>query len=116
MTVREFYETIGGDFDDAMGRIFDEELLQQLDRMFLSDTSFPDLTAAFDGQDWQAAFNAAHTLKGVAANLSFTRLQKSASDLTEALRKGGPAEDGEDLLAAVTKDYDETVSALKELD
>ena len=35
-----------------------------------------------------AAFRAAHTLKGVAANMGLLRMQEAASALTEALRAG----------------------------
>ena len=39
-------------------------------------------------RDLPAAFRAAHTLKGVAANLGFAKLAAAAGELTEILRKG----------------------------
>ncbi|MDD6903197.1 MAG: Hpt domain-containing protein, partial [Eubacteriales bacterium] len=40
----------------------------------------------FEAGDEEAAFRAAHTLKGVAKNLGFSDLGESASVLTEVLR------------------------------
>ena len=44
-------------------------------------------------KDWESAFRAAHTLKGVAQNLDFGDLGRSAAALTEALRGPKPLED-----------------------
>ena len=58
---------------------------------------------------------AAHTLKGVAQNLGFDRLQKSASALTEAVRGAVPLTD-ESLFEEVCKDQKEIVEAIEKLD
>ena len=63
----------------------------------------------------EEAFRAAHTLKGVSANLGFSRLLASAGALTELLREeaetipGGAAA----LLEEVKQDYEVTVSAIR---
>ena len=44
------------------------------------------LADAIEGQDWEAAFRAAHTLKGIALNLSLVRLAEACAAMTEALR------------------------------
>ena len=55
---------------------------------FLNDVSYEQLKAAIDNKDCEAAFKAAHTLKGVAGNLSMKKLAKTVSDMTEEFRAG----------------------------
>lgn len=46
------------------------------------------LTQAMDAGDVETAFRAAHTLKGICANLGFKSLFEVSYDITEALRAG----------------------------
>ncbi len=50
------------------------------------ETRFDDLTQAIEKKDYDAAFEAAHALKGVLGNLSLTPLYETASSITELLR------------------------------
>ena len=68
---------------------------------FLSDPSFQLLEDSVNEGSWEDAFRAAHTLKGVSQNLSFTRLYQSSHEITEALR---------------TKDYDLAVQLLPKVE
>lgn len=86
MTVKECYDSLEADFSDIMNRLGSEETVRYFVVKFLSDGSFSDLRAALADGDMKRAFLAAHTLKGVAQNLGFTRLGDAASDMTEALR------------------------------
>mgnify|MGYP000720090130 CR=1 FL=1 len=52
-------------------------------RLFPLDDSFPRLSEALGRGDVQAAFRAAHTLKGVAANLGLERLRALARELAD---------------------------------
>ncbi|MFR7843256.1 MAG: Hpt domain-containing protein, partial [Gallintestinimicrobium sp.] len=61
------------------------------------------------------AFRAAHTLKGVCANLGLDRLYEADSELTEKLR-GRQTEGSEELYQKVAEVYETTVTVLKELD
>lgn len=115
MTVKELYERLGADYNDAMERVFDEDLLKMLCGMFLEDKSYETLSQALSGKDYPAAFESAHTLKGVAANLGFSRLYNVASDLTESLRGGTPNGDVDGLYEKVKDEYELTVVAVKEL-
>ena len=55
---------------------------------FLDDGSYQELVNALkEGRD-EDAFRAAHTLKGVCQNLSFTSLYEPSQTITEALRGG----------------------------
>ncbi len=111
MTLKECYETIGGDYEDAVRRLMSEALLKRFVIKALEDKSFQNLLAALEKENWEEAFRAAHTLKGVALNLSFTRLAVSASELTECLRgQNGPAPEA--LTRQVKEDYERTMAAV----
>lgn len=80
-----------------------------------ADTSWGSLESAINSQDWEAAFRAAHTLKGVAQNLGFQRLYLSSTALTEALRGPKPLTDPA-LREAVAMDQAALLTAIQELE
>lgn len=111
MTVIECYNKIGGDYDNAMGRFKSEALIKRFLPMFLNDPSFNELTEALENGDVQTAFRAAHTLKGVCANLSLAKLCASASEITELLRAENLT-DAKGIYPAVKADYDTAFEAI----
>lgn len=86
MTIQECYAALEGDYQEVLGRLYSDALVQRFVGKFLSDPSFPLLERSLKEQNYEEAFRAAHTLKGVTQNLSFTRLYRSSHELTEALR------------------------------
>lgn len=52
-----------------------------------AEPRFEQLTKALEDKDYDAAFEAAHALKGVLGNLSLTPLYDKASIITEHLRE-----------------------------
>ena len=79
----------GVDVDGALARLMQNEgLLTRLLRAFLQDTNFAQLQQALAARDGKAAFAAAHTLKGVAGNLSLRDLFARVSEVVECLRSG----------------------------
>lgn len=88
MTLETFYKTVGGDLAATTARLGSAAMAERFLRMFTGDDSFATLAEAMGAEDVQRAFRAAHTLKGVAANLGLERLRETASALTEALRAG----------------------------
>ena len=85
MTIEQCYQMIGGSYEETLGRIPGREMLCKFLGAFLQDPSFSQLCAAMDSGDPEAAFLAAHTLKGVCGNLGLGGLQRSAGELTEVL-------------------------------
>ena len=63
-----------------------EEIIDRFVLKFLDDRSYTKLIDAVNEQNYEDAFKAAHTLKGVCLNLSFERISNSVSILTEFLR------------------------------
>ncbi|MBD5134316.1 MAG: Hpt domain-containing protein [Clostridiales bacterium] len=116
MTLKECYAALGGDYDEAMGRLRSERLVQKFVLKFLDDGSYQLLCDSLASGNRGEAFRAAHTLKGVCANLAFNTLLESSERLTEALRDGKPPEAGEEALAAqVKEDYQRTRQAIEAL-
>ena len=112
MTLQECYAAMEGDYQDALGRLRSDRLVQKFVLKFLADGSYDLLTQSMEEENYAEAFRAAHTIKGVCQNLSFTRLFTSASQLCEALRPGGPPQ-SPDLFTQVKTDYEATLSAIR---
>lgn len=88
MDIKTFYETIGGNYEEIMGRFMKEERVLKFVRRFADDGSFALLKRSLAEKNAEEAFRAAHTIKGVAQNLSFTALYEKAEPLTNILRNG----------------------------
>ncbi len=112
MTIQECYTALGGNYDDVIGRLRSERLVQKFVLKFTDDGSYDLLISALENGNAEEAFRAAHTIKGMCQNLSFTKLANSASALTEALR-GLDIKAADGLLEPVKEDYKKTVEAIR---
>lgn len=114
MTLKECYALFEGDYDDVIARLGSETLVKRFVFKFLDDSSYDTLLKSLEAEDYKEAFRAAHTIKGICQNLSFTKLFESSNRLTDALR---PEEkcDVTDLIEQVKNDYEQTSSAIKAL-
>ena len=90
MTVREFYETTGGDYDGTLKRLMNDTLVVRFLNRFLETSSLSGLEQAVREKDYRAVFTEAHTLKGVAGNLGLTGLFDASSTLCETCRNADP--------------------------
>ena len=113
MTLQECYAAMGGNYEEVLGRLRSDRLIQKFVLKFMDDGSYQLLISSMEEGNCEEAFRAAHTIKGVCQNLAFTHLAQSSSALTEALRSGmSPEAPG--LLEKVKADYQRTVSAIQE--
>ena len=71
---QEFYAAVGGDYDATLNRIPKESMVLRFVKKYADDKTYAQLTEAVKAQDWETAFRASHTLKGVAQNLGFDGL------------------------------------------
>ena len=112
MTIEECYIQLHGDYADAKKRLMTDRLVEKFMLKFPADPTMQELVSAVAAGDIATSFRAVHTLKGVAANLAFTELQKAASELTEQLRdqknQADPA-----LYEKVQAAYQNTVSVIE---
>lgn len=114
MTLKEIYENVGGDYSDVVKRLVSEEFVMRFVLKFSADDSFATLTRAMETRNAEKAFRAAHTLKGVAQNLGFGNLGRSASAITEVLRNG-TMDGADELYVAVKADYTALIGAINSL-
>ena len=62
MTLQECYAALGGDYNEAMGRLRSERLVQKFVLKFPGDGSFDLLQRSLAEQNYSEAFRAAHTV------------------------------------------------------
>lgn len=110
MTLQEFYARVGGDYNATLSRLPSEALVKKFILKYPGDPSFAQLKDALAAQDWELAFRASHTLKGVAQNLGMDRLYKAAAALCDAVRGPKPLED-ESLWPPVLAAHEEVLAA-----
>lgn len=111
MTIQECYAALEGDYQEVLGRLYSDALVQRFVGKFLSDQSFQLLEGSLKAGNYDEAFRAAHTLKGVSQNLSFTKLYQSSHEITEALRTKN-YDLAVQLLPRVEADYVQTAAAI----
>lgn len=115
MKICEYYEKIGEDFSSVKARFYDEDMIKRFVLKFGKDETFANLSEAMRLKNVSEAFRAAHTLKGVSANLGFSALAGVSGELTEILRKGDMEGTG-GLLKKIAAAYRKVVKPIKNLE
>lgn len=113
MTIQECYAALEGDYQEVLGRLYSEALVKKFVGKFLADQSFQLLESSLKDQNYEEAFRAAHTLKGVTQNLSFTKLYRSSHQITEALRTKD-YDLAAELFPTLQSDYAQTAAAIQQ--
>lgn len=120
MQLKDCYERFGGDYESVRQRMPREQMIRKFAIRFLSDSSYNLLCTSLDEKNYEEAFRAAHSLKGVCQNLGFKRLESTVTIITEYLRNWKTQEMEEDqckqLLAPVSEDYKLVVENIKQLE
>ncbi|WP_215695197.1 Hpt domain-containing protein [Clostridium sp. MCC353] len=94
-----------GNYEEAVRLMGSDERIIKYLKLFQKDTNIYVLCSAVKDNDFKTAFHAAHTLKGVALNLSLTSLADRTKELTEMLRSGIPGEGVVSLLQKTKKTH-----------
>lgn len=76
------------------------------------DLHYIRLLRAIENRDIETAFKAAHTMKGISANLGFTKMYSAFSIVTEELRSGN-IEKAAELMTRATDEYQKIIAILK---
>lgn len=113
MTLKECYDAIGGNYDDVVSRFHSEKIVKKFVLKFLNDSSYELLCTSMKDENYEEAFRAAHTIKGICQNLSITRLYEISGQLCEALRNGFTPE-APTLVERTKEEYQQTLAAIKE--
>jgi HPt (histidine-containing phosphotransfer) domain-containing protein len=106
-------EKIYINFDEGIKRVMNNtRLYTRLLGKFKADTSLTDLAAHLSAGDLEKAQVSAHTLKGLAANLSLAELFERTRDLETQIKEGALREGALDTVKAV---YEETIKKADEV-
>ncbi|MDO5445075.1 MAG: Hpt domain-containing protein [Eubacteriales bacterium] len=112
MTLKEFYTSVGGSYDDVMNRLRMEKLVYKFLFKFPAATDYSDLVNAVNNAEWPDAFRFSHNLKGVGLNLSLDKMAQAASVLCEEIRNGPPSVDVAPMMRDITAEYDHVISQI----
>jgi HPt (histidine-containing phosphotransfer) domain-containing protein len=84
----ETLDNFGAKTSEGLKRCFgNEEFYLKLVKALPEEASFEELKVALAKNDLKSAFEHAHALKGVLANLSMTPLSRPMEEITEHLRE-----------------------------
>ncbi len=115
ISLEEFYASVGSDATAVISRLGGNSgLIMRFLAMFRADTSYNELCTALDNDNTEAAFRAAHKLKGVVGTLGFQTLYDQASSVTEMLR-GGDLASAKVARPELEKAYAQVLEALKDI-
>ena len=93
MLTVEALRACGANTEEGLGRCMKNEAFYlRLVNMALDDAGFGKLADAVAAGDKTAAFEAAHSLKGVMGNLALTPVYAPVSEMTELLRASADAD------------------------
>ena len=115
MTGKEFYEKIGGDYDKMFATLHSDEMIVKFAKMFLNDKSFDLLNEAMEKRDYEEAFKACHALKGVCLNMSYTKIGRLATEVTDDLRNGANIEGAVEKMPKLMEYYGELIEGINSL-
>jgi len=115
MTLKECYEALGGNYDEAVARLMNEDFATRMVKKFADKNTFAEMESAMADRDLTKAFEAAHTMKGNVLNLSFDRLAGSVSEFSDIL-KSGTFDGTDEVFTRVRDDFDATIAAIRQLD
>lgn len=113
--LRQQFIDAGVDVDSGLERFMgNKDLLLRFLRKFPGDDNYHNIVSGLESGDYETAFRAAHTLKGLCGNLSLMKLQAVVSEETELLR-AEKWEEAKAFLPQVTEVYENTLEKLTPL-
>lgn len=113
--IRKALGDAGIDVDDLMDRLMGNmNLISKFCKRFPDDLSYGKMLEGINAGDVEMAFQGAHSLKGVSANLSMKSLVAKLVPVVEKLR-AGELDGVEEMLPAVTAEYQRVVEVIKNI-
>lgn len=107
----------GINVDEAMQRFMNnEQLWIKFLKKFKADMSYENLVKAIEAKEWNKAFEAAHTLKGITGNLALSRLHELVSRQTDYLRgENNDFEAAVSMMPEITQVYENVLKLIDEV-
>ena len=112
MTIQDCYRCLGEDYDGALDRLVTAERVEKFFKRLSQDQNFSLLCEAIEEENAEAAFRAAHSLKGLAMFLGLEKLGGAASALTESLRNGEIAQEAGPFLIELCEEYEKVLKVI----
>lgn len=109
--IKDFYKNISGDYEDVLLRLPTDEFILRIVKRFSTDDTYSHLMEAAKAEDIQECFKTAHKLKGIAANLAFTKLYELSSEICEQTRALTNKAD-ESLIEHLTENYNKIIEQI----
>ena len=117
MNIRELYDKIGGNYDQAVRVMKSDRLIEKYVRKLLNNDVNAQLAQAGQSMDPVKLFESAHAMKGVCANLGLEALAQAADEITEEFRPGKSRRLSDDAvrekLAAIDARFKATAEGIK---
>lgn len=109
-------ESVGINVEEALERFSGvEELFERFLKKFIDDPEFNTLETSLNEADFETAFTACHTMKGVVGNLSIIPLYKIVFEETELLRNGTDPAGAVNLFPSLKEEYNKVIELLSEI-
>lgn len=117
MDAKKFLAACGGDYEDTMRRLMGNEMLfcRLLPKVF-QDENLQKLGDALSQGNLEAAFDAAHALKGMLGNLGLASLYDAVCAIVEPLRRKDPEADYRALHQAIQREFLRLETLLRQME
>ena len=112
ITLRDFYDMVGGNYEDVVGRLIKEDRIVKYLNKFKDSSDYDQMIEAIENKAWETVFRISHNLKGMCQNLGLDSLARVSSDLCEQVRHGAPAVDISTYVEAVADEYAKNIGAI----
>lgn len=114
---KDVLEEGGINVKEAMQRFMNnEQLWIKFLKKFKADSSYENLVKAVEEKEWNKAFEAAHTLKGITGNLALSKLHDLVSRQTDYLRgEDNDFEAAVGMMPEITEVYENVLKLIEEV-
>jgi len=106
VTLKELYETIGGDYEQALRVLRMDKLVDKHIRKYVKNGVVEKLVDAGNRMDPNEMFECAHAVKGISGNLGLRELSEMASEIAEEFRAGNVRRMSDEEVAKKLSDID----------
>ena len=118
MTIKELYDRIGGNYDQAVRVMKSDRLIDKYVRKLTASQVAESLAEAGKTMDPVKLFESAHAMKGVCSNLGLEALANAVNDITEEFRPGNARRLSDDdvraRLDAIARQYQITAEGIRD--